>query len=463
MERMTRLGILYIFAISGIPAQFLQKPYLQFGNTDQDGRVRNLTLLWHTEDQDQAWSIEWKAERESRWHGVEADLLRRISVRGVTPHRVYRAEMTNLSAGETVVYRVLLNRREVFSERTRAPKRPDQPHSFVVVGDTAEGSKGQKMLAGEIFKAKPDYFSIVGDIVYSRGLISQYYENYFPVYNCDENKPGTCAPLLRSVASVAIPGNHDIGRTANLGFLPDALAFFYYWFQPLNSPVAERQGPHVPKLKGARSIVQKFYDTAAEYPRMTMFSFDYGDVHWTMLDSNSYVDWSDPKLAEWVRQDLRSAKDARWRFVGQHHPAFSSSRKHSGDQWMRRLAPVFEEGKVDVVFAGHVHNYQRSLPLRFQMTAVKGNRVDGTFQLDREFDGERKTVPNGIIWIVTGGGGANLKDERQENNPSSWKEFTAKFISRSHSFTSVTVSGGEVLVRQISEDGREVDRFRVTR
>ena len=45
---------------------------------------------------------------------------------------------------------------------------------------------------------------------------------------------------------------------------------------------------------------------------------------------------------------------------------------------MRLLAPMLEAGKVDVVFNGHVHNYQRSYPLRFvpdkQGTLLVGGR-----------------------------------------------------------------------------------------
>ena len=105
---------------------------------------------------------------------------------------------------------------------------------------------------------------------------------------------------------------------------------------------------------------------------MANFSFDYGNAHWTVLDANPYVDWTDRELQAWVERDLASAKNATWRFVALHQPGFNSARKHFDEQNMRRLTEVFEAGGVDIVFCGHVHNYQRSYPLRF--VAERGQR-----------------------------------------------------------------------------------------
>ena len=47
---------------------------------------------------------------------------------------------------------------------------------------------------------------------------------------------------------------------------------------------------------------------------MANYSFDYGNSHWTFLDSNVYVDWSDVYLRNWLARDLAAAKDATWKF-----------------------------------------------------------------------------------------------------------------------------------------------------
>ena len=94
-----------------------------------------------------------------------------------------------------------------------------------------------------------------------------------------------------------------------------------------------------------------------------------------------------------------------------HNPAFSSSHQHYTEQAVRLWHPLFEACGVDVVFAGHVHNYQRTVPLTFAPASPgrdKKGRVDGEFGLDRSFDGEKATGPKGVIHVVAGGGGASL-------------------------------------------------------
>ena len=125
----------------------------------------------------------------------------------------------------------------------------------------------------------------------------------------------------------------------------------------------------------------------AAYPRMANFSFDYGNSHWTVLDSNPYVDWTNPDLRAWVERDLAAARNHAWRFVAYHHPGFNSSKAHSSDQQMRLLAEVFEAGQVDVVFSGHVHNYQRTFPLQFRAEKdADGKPVRDTEQGSRQLD-----------------------------------------------------------------------------
>jgi hypothetical protein len=210
---------------------------------------------------------------------------------------------------------------------------------------------------------------------------------------------------------------------------------------------------------------------------MANFSYEYGNAHWTVLDANATVDWTDRELQAWVASDLASAKGATWRFVSFHQPGFSSSRTHFDEQYMRVLAPVFEAGKVDVVFSGHVHNYQRSYPLRFAPAPgggaapaigtdgrpTKMRHVDGKLTLDKSFNGQTDTSPEGVIYIVSGAGGQHLYNPEQQDDPGSWQEFTFKHVSKVHSLTVADVNGATLTIRQITADGDEVDRFTVTK
>jgi hypothetical protein len=137
---------------------------------------------------------------------------------------------------------------------------------------------------------------------------------------------------------------------------------------------------------------------------------------------------------------------------------------------MRLLADVFENGKVDVVFSGHVHNYQRPRPNRFtverdsQGKPVRiDNKVPGRLTADRTFDGRTHTRPDGVIYLITGSGGNHLYNPEQQDDPASWESFTVKFISKIHSLTIADVNGSNLTVRQVSLDGEELDRFVVAK
>ncbi|MDQ6700004.1 MAG: metallophosphoesterase, partial [Acidobacteriota bacterium] len=228
---------------------------------------------------------------------------------------------------------------------------------------------------------------------------------------------------------------------------------------------------NTPVLQGNPDAQPAFLAAAQKrYPRMANFSFDYGNAHWTVLDSNPYVDWTNPARVAWIANDLAAAKSAQWRFVAFHHPGFNSSKTHFQDQWMRVLSEVFEAGGVDIVFSGHVHNYQRTFPMRF--TPEKGKNgglvgqkglVGGVWKLDKQFDDGSKGKPNGVIYLITGAGGAGLYNTAQQADRTSWQEFTQKYIADQHSFTVVDVNGSQLKMKQISETGAELDSFQITK
>ncbi len=466
-------------AVATPDGAFLVKPYLQLGDAPAVGAAERMTLLWHAGDEDAPWSVEVRPAAtqaagqtagDGGWRKADAPAMRRVAVPGIEPHRVWSATLTGLAPGTEFDYRVLKAGKPVFAARARARKGPGQPYRFVVFGDCAAGTDDQKAVAYQTYLAKPDFVFITGDIVYSNGRISEYRTKYFPVYNADQPSADAGAPLLRSTLFVAAPGNHDI-LNRDLDKFPDGLAYFLYWSQPRNGPLTGVGAPSTPTLSGAEASQKAFLQAAgSSYPRTANFSFDYAGAHWTVLDANPYVDWTDPALRAWVEKDLAAAKNATWRFVGFHHPGFNSSKTHFNYQKMRLLSDVFEKGKVDLVFTGHVHNYQRTFPLHF--AAKKGengkwedeqNRVAGDWTLDKTFDGKEKTRPAGVIYLVTGAGGARLYNPEQQADPASWQEFTHKYVAETHSLTVVDVDGKTLKVRQISDAGKELDRFTVTK
>lgn len=451
---------------------FVVKPYLQIG---VNPTAESLQLLWQSSDTTAAWATECKTEAKGSWKKTEVTKYSRVSASGIKPRRVYHSALSNLKPGSTFSYRVLKNGKVVFASEAKAPKAQDQAYRFVAFGDIGCGTVQQKLLANRAFQEKPDLVIVPGDIVYERGLISEYDKNFWPIYNAETSNDSGSA-LLRSVPFVSAPGNHDTD-TRDLDKFPDALAYYLFWEQPLNGPVCAEGGPFVPKLIASDANRKPFIEGAGDsYPRMTNYSFNYGNAHWTIIDSNPYVDFTDTTLNSWVARDLASAKDATWRFIVFHHPGFNSAREHYEQQQMRLLTPIFENGKVDVVFNGHVHNYQRTFPLSFtpdkkgtllvggkDNKTPRGRVVTGKWKLDKTFDGKTDTTPEGIVYMITGAGGQSLYNPEQNNDPDSWQKFTDKFVSNIHSLTIAEVDGKKLTVRQVTAEGKEIDQFIITK
>jgi acid phosphatase type 7 len=450
---------------------FHVQPYLQPGDYADHGKT--LALLWQARDDDDApWSVELQTTSGGPWAGAGAVASRRVAIDGATPFLAFRARLTGLVPSGDFSYRVARDGKVEFQARAHAPGAAGSPQRFVVFGDGAADTAAQRAIVDQIVKARPDYVMITGDLVYTRGRASEYRDHFFPIYNADEESTGHGAPLLRSTLFFAAPGNHDLAER-NLDKFPDGLAYFYEWDQPLNGPVSPI-GTGAPDLKGPENLRAMYRASAGPaFPRMANFSFDQGDVHWTIIDGNTYTEWTNSPYRAWLEADLAAAKDAAWRVVAMHHPPFSSSNTHVEDQRMRLLAPAFEAGRVSIVFCGHVHNYQRSRPLKFAPGPPppdadgkpygKYGRVDGAFTLDTRYDGATRTHPEGVVYVVTGAGGARLYDANQDDKPSSWQPYTVRFVSKVHSLSIVDATPDSLTVRQVSEEGAMVDRFVIER
>jgi 3',5'-cyclic AMP phosphodiesterase CpdA len=469
---------------------FLEKPYLQLGDSPALSASESLVLMWHTENMPADWKVDVRTSKDSDWRTAEPPMSQVISAPAGQPavagkdgvkkdapasaaiaaHLVYRAKLTGLMPGEEFRYRVLKAGTPVFEASARARKSAAQPFRFVLFGDCGQGTPSENTVAYQAYLVKPDFLFIPGDIVYSSGRISEYRDRFYPTYNADEPAATIGAPLLRSVPFIAAPGNHDTALN-NYRRFPDALAYFLYWDQPLNGPSIPSGTPkasHI--LTGSEDAQPTFLKGAGErYPRMANFSFNYGNSHWTVLDANTYMDWNNPALREWLTKDLAAAQSATWRFVAFHQPGFNSAKEHFAEQYMRELSPLFEANHVDVVFAGHVHNYQRSFPLTFVPApqpngAVTGPRgeVAGEWKLDKTFRDGANAGPHGVIYIVSGGG-AELYNPEQQVDPASWQGFTDKFISQVHSLSVVDIDGKTFRLKQLSETGEVVDSFQIAK
>lgn len=461
-----RLFILSLISVTScFSQQIIVAPYIQPGNTPTLNNEQKV-IVWQTDSIPASFTIQYGSKRQYN----KSVLVKSTPLHLVNSNSIlYRAILPDLKFDQEYYYRLFMNGKLIAHSSffTRTKKNSSR---FVVFGDCGVGTTAEAQIAQQVYFSKPQFVLITGDNVYSRGRVSEYLKNYFPFFNGTKKE----SSLMQSVPFYLSIGNHDVGAS-DLQTYPDGLAFFYYFDLPLNAPAFKK----MVTATGSMERLNAFKNaTEGRYPNMANYSFDHGNVHILCIDSNPYVHPFDPDFLLWLENDLKNS-NAKWKMVAFHHPGFHSSKVHYNAQWMRALSPVFERSGVDLVLNGHVHNYQRSYPLKFEpklsavgTTAIDSTgRVDGKFIMDKKFDGGKNTRPNGVVYIVTGAGGAGLYDTSFSNKPqlwahepqANWVPFTVKFISHVHSYSLIETKGNKLTFKQRDVFGKLLDEIRITK
>jgi 3',5'-cyclic AMP phosphodiesterase CpdA len=259
-----------------------------------------------------------------------------------------------------------------------APAGEGSSFSFAVVGDSGSGGKGQRVVAGLLGRLEPDLVLHTGDVVYPADEERHYDRRFFTPYR----------ELIKEVPVFPVLGNHDV-RNGNRA------AFLENFHPPLDSPRSTKR----------------------------YYSFDWGDAHFVALDSELYYGGkgsSAERQKAFLERDL-AATDKRWKVAFLHRSPYGTS-KHGGDDKVRYdLEPLFARHKVDLVFTGHDHVYERTVPIR------------------------------GVTYVVSGGGGRRLY-------PAGRGRLTACSRSAHHAVL-VRVDGGSLSLEATEPDGTVFDRF----
>jgi predicted phosphodiesterase len=266
---------------------------------------------------------------------------------------------------------------------------------LAIFGDSGSGLPEQKQLAEKLEAYNPDLIVHVGDVAYPYGQESSFLSNHFPVYG----------NTLARTPMVAAAGNHDT-TYRDYAEYPGCLAYYKFFNIPKN-----------------------YYPWARDVGN---YSFNYGSAFWLILDSNTYNNWTDPRAQAWVKTELAKGAKATWRFVAFHHAPWHASPTHAEDTQMRALDPLFKQAKVQAVFSGHVHNYQRSKP-------------DAA----------------GPYYIVSGAGGGGLYDQNIAADKKLWKPYTQAYAA-GYSYTSFEYDQKVATLKQISLDGSIVDTLKLS-
>ncbi|HWQ90712.1 MAG TPA: metallophosphoesterase, partial [Clostridia bacterium] len=148
------------------------------------------------------------------------------------------------------------------------------------------------------------------------------------------------------------------------------------------------------------------------------YSFDYANAHFICLDSEDGGSKAGQAMLTWLKRDLE-ANTQLWTIAFWHHPPYSKG-THDSDleppmQQMRELAlPLLEAAGVDLVLAGHSHNYERSYLIdghygasgTFSETMIKGRRNGKPDKTGPYLKPTRAACPHsGTVYVVAGSSG----------------------------------------------------------
>jgi len=254
---------------------------------------------------------------------------------------------------------------ELTTSTTLAPVR------IAITGDTGTGTVEQTDVARrmEIGESNGDYAALVllGDLIYPNG-------------NPDLVDAVVLDPYSQVLdgGTVLVPalGNHDIQRGSETEILARL----------------GRQNPWYSQRVGGALIV--------------------------VLDSNRP---QDPEQLAWLESELAASQD-RWIIAAMHHPPYSAGYHGSSEDVREAFVPLFEKYGVDLVLAGHDHDYQRSIPIA------------------------------DITYVVAGGGGAVLR-------PTGTDSFTEFSESALH-YVDLEISNDALVATVIGLDG-VIDQFTI--
>ena len=260
--------------------------------------------------------------------------------------------------------------------------------SFAVIGDTEARPHINDRISKLVWDERPNFAVIVGDLTDGGKAPHKFEWNY-------EYFAGM-TQLTSRIPVFPVPGNGE-------GDL--------YWYNQYHK---------LPESEG-------------------YYSFRYGNAEFFMLNSNEKEEFT-PGGAQyqWLEDKLKHSTSV-WKFVAHHHAPYSADEDDYGNSWegptalgdldVRKIVPLYEQYGVDMVFFGHLHTYQRTLPIKNDL-------------LDEH---------NGVIYVQGGGGGGNLEDFAPSR---AW--FSAKTYRGHHYFT-VSIYGTSLDFKMYDSEGRMKD------
>ena len=304
---------------------------------------------------------------------------------------------------------------------------PGVAHDFEVLGDGGDVvDRGSFVTRGED-DARRVHFVVAGDTGGQPAWVDMQQSPLFRVTHAHRWLPGASAP--RAVADLLLASGADFWLHTGDVVYPAgerrhaATAFFRPFADVLRRmPCYPVLGNHDLMTEAGAPFFENFVLPVAPGDDEGCFTFRDGPVRIVGLHLRDPLGPDDPALA--YLRDVAAASSEPWLIVMNHYPVRSVYRAEPREDLAAHYAPLCLELGVDVLLAGHDHNYQRF--------------------------GE----PGAMIEIVTGGGGKSLYDIRH-------RPPGLAAASVAYHICEFEVEGVELRMTARAVDGRVLDSFTI--
>lgn len=265
-------------------------------------------------------------------YSVEKNMLEGIEPNQKIDYTSHKAIAVELSPSTTYSYRVGTEGAwSAIGSFTTASGKMDECYSFIYITDTQAQNRdmfndSQKTVHAAITKVPEAAFVLCnGDLVETSGNSNSEWEYEQWFY--------TMQDVWMNYPLVVTMGNHDISANGNFAYHFNNSTDFNDNF----TPGTDMNG--------------------------TVFSFVRGEVLFLVVN---FEDWYKKgflnSLAAWMRQEVETHKDVKWRVASFHKSMFTGSRSHQdngdGKAVRQAMLPVFNELGINLAFQGHDHIYE---------------------------------------------------------------------------------------------------------
>jgi acid phosphatase type 7 len=241
---------------------------------------------------------------------------------------------------------------------------------FLIFGDSQSGDPADTNYTmfdktiHNAYKANPNskFFINMGDLVETSGYY-RHWNNWFEAVK----------DIINKIPIMPVIGNHET---------------YYDSLESKGKPINFIMQFHLPQQK-----------VPAEF-KGQIYSYDYGNVHFTVWDSQIEEEKPDQVLLNkelnWLNEDLENTNKT-WKVLLFHKTPYYNKRTRSNDSLKSILQPIIDSNHVDLVINGHDHGVSWTYPVKNDKFSNKPSQ--GTIYYTAGRSGNKKYPDlNSKIW-----------------------------------------------------------------